>query len=64
MPARLRIDFADCSHVDRRVPVETWMQSGTPAITLATTKPVARLAIDPDAKLPDADRGNNGFTMH
>jgi hypothetical protein len=64
MPATLRIDYADGSHEDRRVPVETWMQSGTPAITLATTKPVARLAIDPDAKLPDADRSNNGFTMH
>jgi hypothetical protein len=63
MPATLRIDYADGSHEDRRVPVETWMQSGTPAITLATTKPVARLVIDPDAKLPDADRGNNGFAM-
>ncbi|HTM71463.1 MAG TPA: M1 family metallopeptidase [Luteimonas sp.] len=63
MPATLRIDYADGSHEDRRVPVESWMQSGTPSITLDTTKPVARLTIDPDAKLPDADRGNNGFAM-
>ena len=63
MPATLRVDYADGSHEDRRVPVETWMQSGTPSITLATTKPVAKLTIDPDAKLPDADRGNNAFAM-
>lgn len=64
MPATLRIDYADGSHEDRRVPVEAWMQSGTPSITLPTTKAVARLAIDPDAKLPDADRANNAFEMH
>jgi hypothetical protein len=63
MPATLRIDYADGSHEDRRVPVEAWMQSGTPSITLATTRPVAKLIIDPDAKLPDADRGNNAFSL-
>ena len=63
MPATLRIDYADGSHEDRRVPVESWMQSGTPTITLDTAKPVVKLTIDPDAKLPDADRGNNGFAM-
>ena len=63
MPATLRIDYADGSREDRRVPVETWMQSGTPSITLATAKPVAKLTIDPDAKLPDADRGNNTLAV-
>jgi hypothetical protein len=39
------------------------MQSGTPSITLPTTKAVARLTIDPDDRLPDADRGNNQFAV-
>jgi hypothetical protein len=63
MPATLRIDYADGSHEDRRVPVEAWMQTGTPQLTLDTSKPVARIAIDPDAKLPDADRSNNARAM-
>jgi hypothetical protein len=39
------------------------MQTGTPQLTLDTAKPVARIAIDPDAKLPDADRSNNARAM-
>ena len=63
MPATLRIEFADGSHEDRRVPVEAWMQTGTPQLTLDTTKAIVRITLDPDAKLPDADRGNNARAM-
>jgi hypothetical protein len=63
MPATLRIDYADGSHEDRRIPDEAWMQTGTPTLTFATSKAVAKLAIDPDAKLPDADRSNNTTAM-
>ena len=63
MPATLRIGFPDGTHEDVRVPVEAWMQGGTPRLTLATTRPVARVEVDPDRRLPDADRGNNARPM-
>ncbi|HWU77631.1 MAG TPA: M1 family metallopeptidase [Rhodanobacter sp.] len=63
MPATLRIDFADGTHEDMRVPVEAWRQSGRPKITLATSKRIAKLTLDPDHKLPDADRSNNSYAM-
>ena len=63
MPATLRIEFADGSSVDRRIPVETWMQSGAPVVSLPTARRIARFSIDPDARLPDNDRGNNGYAM-
>lgn len=63
MPATLRIDFADGSHEDRRVPVETWIRRTAPTLTLPTHQRITRIRIDPDAKLPDADRGNNGFDL-
>ena len=63
MPATLRIDFADGTHRDIRLPVETWRFSATPTITLETTKRIAKLELDPDHKLPDADRSNNSYAM-
>lgn len=59
MPATLRIDYADGTHEDRRVPVETWIQRAAPQLLLATRKPVSKVTIDPDHVLPDADRANN-----
>ena len=63
MPATLRIDFADGSHLDHRIPVETWQQRAAPELTLPTTARIVRISIDPDAKLPDRDRGNNRFDL-
>jgi hypothetical protein len=63
MPATLRIDYADGSHEDVRVPVEAWRQSATPKLALHTSKKIAKLTLDPEHKLPDADRGNNSFAM-
>jgi hypothetical protein len=63
MPATLRIDFADGSHLDRRIPVEAWLQRRAPEITVPTTQRIVHVAIDPDAKLPDRDRVNNGCDM-
>ena len=59
MPATLRIDLADGSHLDKRVPVEAWLQQTTPRIVVPTTQKVLHVSLDPDHKLPDADRGNN-----
>lgn len=63
MPATLRVDFADGTHRDVRVPVETWRYSATPKLTLDTTKVIKTLMLDPEHKLPDADRGNNSYAM-
>lgn len=63
MPATLRIDLADGSHLDKRVPVETWLQQSAPRIVLPTTQKVLRVTLDPDHKLPDADRGNNAASV-
>ncbi|QNK03113.1 M1 family metallopeptidase [Dyella telluris] len=63
MPATLRVDYADGSHEDVRVPVETWRQSATPKLALHTGKRIKTLTLDPEHKLPDADRANNSFAM-
>ena len=44
-----------------RVPVETWLQRRAPELTLPTQQRILHVSIDPDAKLPDRDRGNNRF---
>ena len=59
MPATLRIDFADGSHLDQRVPVETWIQQTQPQIRVPSTQKVLHVTLDPEHRLPDADRGDN-----
>ncbi|WP_045771024.1 M1 family metallopeptidase [Xanthomonas albilineans] len=59
MPATLRIDFADGSHLDQRVPVETWLQQTEPQIRVPSTQKVLHVTLDPDHVLPDADRRDN-----
>ncbi|MFC6839081.1 M1 family metallopeptidase [Xanthomonas theicola] len=59
MPATLRIDFADVSHLDQRVPVETWVQQTRPQIRVPSTQKMLHVTLDPDHCLPDADRGDN-----
>jgi hypothetical protein len=45
------------------VPVEAWRQSAAPKLALHTSKKIAKLTLDPEHKLPDADRGNNSYAM-
>ncbi|NJB94535.1 M1 family metallopeptidase [Xanthomonas arboricola] len=59
MPVTVRVDLADGSHLDRRVPVETWLQNTAPKLTLPTTQKVLHVTLDPDHVLPDAQRGDN-----
>ncbi|KPN08226.1 M1 family aminopeptidase [Xanthomonas arboricola] len=59
MPVTVRVDLADGSHLDRRVPVETWLQNTAPKLTLPTTQKVLHVTLDPDHALPDAQRGDN-----
>ena len=63
IPATLRIDFADGSHRDLRLPAETWIRQRATTIPVDTNKPIAAVTIDPDHRLPDHDRSNNRFAM-
>lgn len=59
MPAHLRIRYADGTTEDRHVPVEAFARN--PAFTLRWTddRPIDRVDLDPDGRLPDVDRANN-----
>lgn len=59
MPVTVRVDLADGSHLDRRVPVESWLQTITPTLTLPTTQKVLHVTLDPDHAVPDADRSDD-----
>ncbi|THD82615.1 MAG: M1 family peptidase [Phenylobacterium sp.] len=61
LPATLRITFTSGKTVEVRVPVETWMQSGSHVFAVPAGGPVAEATIDPDHRLPDRDRSNNSF---
>ncbi len=63
LPATLRIDYADGSRQDIRVPVEVWRQSAAPTLFLPAVGRITRITLDPDHKLPDADRGNNTYVV-
>jgi len=63
LPATLRVDLKDGSHVDLAVPAETWMQQSSHTFTLSTSAQVKSVTIDPDHNIPDSDRGNNTFTL-
>lgn len=57
LPATLRVTFKDGTRRDIKIPAETWMQSGKHSYPLDAA--VAEATVDPDRRLPDADRSNN-----
>jgi hypothetical protein len=61
LPATLRITYRNGAKKDLRIPVETWMQSGTKVIPVEGGGPIAEVTVDPDHRLPDKDRSNNTF---
>jgi hypothetical protein len=63
LPATLRITYRNGAKTDLRIPVETWMQSGTKVLPVAGGGPIAEVTVDPDHRLPDKDRGNNTFVV-
>jgi hypothetical protein len=63
LPALLRVTLADGSHVDVKVPVETWMQNASHTFTVATGSRAVKVEVDPEHLLPDADRGNNAVEV-
>ncbi len=61
LPATVRIEFADATTRDVKLPAETWIQKGVEVINLDSTQPVKSVTVDPDHVLPDSDRTNNGW---
>jgi len=61
LPATLRITYKNGEKRELRVPVETWMQGGSHVFGLEGAGAIAEATIDPDHRLPDADRSNNSF---
>jgi hypothetical protein len=63
MPAVVEARFADGGSARVTLPVEAFFKGDDASFTLDTAKPILDVTIDPDHKLPDADRTNNRFAF-
>ena len=63
MPFTVEVVMKDGSKQRMQVPIEAWLQNKMVTFTIPTTKEVNRVVVDPDAALPDINRGNNGFVF-
>jgi hypothetical protein len=63
MPVTVEATLANGAKQRFDLPVETWLQNNVQTIYLPTKQPVVSVALDPDKKLPDSNRGNNIFTV-
>ena len=61
MPATLRVTFRNGSHRDIALPAETWIRQAATDIFVPGPGAVVSATIDPDHRLPDRDRANNGW---
>jgi len=63
MPFTVEVVLKDGNKQRIQVPVEAWLQNKMVTFTIPTTQEVSRVIVDPDAALPDVNRGNNGFVF-
>src|ERR1700744_714409 len=63
MPFTVEVKLKDGTKQRIQVPVEAWLQNKLINFTVPTTQEVSKVTIDPDAALPDINRGNNGFVF-
>lgn len=63
MPFTLEVKYKDGSKQRLKFPVETWLKDKAVTITFPSTQEVLSVDIDPDAALPDMNRGNNHWGM-
>jgi len=63
MPFTVEVVLKDGSKQRIQVPVEAWLQNKMVTFTIPTTQEASRVIVDPDAALPDVNRGNNGFVF-
>jgi hypothetical protein len=59
LPATLRVEFADGTHEDIRLPAESWIRNTATNVTIPAGKTVVSATVDPDHKLPDKNRFND-----
>jgi hypothetical protein len=60
MPVLLTVTLADGSTLEKRLPVEPWLDGAqTQTVTLDVAARVTRVEIDPQRYLPDVQRANN-----
>jgi len=59
LPATLRVDYADGTREDFRLPAESWVRNASTSVILPAGKTVRAATIDPDHKLPDKNRFND-----
>jgi hypothetical protein len=62
LPTTVEATFADGSKQRVKLPVETWISSGTHVWTPESKAAVVSVTVDPDHVLPDDDRSNNTKT--
>ena len=63
MPALVRVTYADGRTEDQRVEVSTWLAGETRAVLGFSPGEVARVEIDPDGYVFDADRSDNVYPV-
>jgi hypothetical protein len=63
LPATLRIEFADGTKRDIRLPAETWIQKKVLSLAVDDGEAIASVTVDPDRVIPDKDRANNTFKV-
>ncbi len=63
MPFTVEVKLKDGSKQRIQIPVEAWLQNKLINFIVPTTGEVSKVTIDPDAALPDVNRGNNGFIL-
>jgi hypothetical protein len=64
LPAVLRVNLANGSHIDTTIPVETWMLSGTHTFNIDTPSQATSVALDPDHVIPIADRTRTTLNLN
>ncbi|HVW12815.1 MAG TPA: M1 family metallopeptidase [Mucilaginibacter sp.] len=63
MPFTVEVTLRDGSKQRMQVPVEAWLQNRMVSFIVPTKAEVKSVVVDPDAALPDINRGNNGFVF-
>lgn len=61
MPFTVEVKLKDGTKQRIKIPVEAWLQNNMVTFVVPTSSEVKSVVVDPDAALPDINRGNNGF---
>jgi hypothetical protein len=63
MPFTIEVKYKDGSKNRTYLPVETWLQHKQITLTLPGNQEAESVTVDPDAALPDLNRGNNTWKV-